>query len=944
MTGTVAAFWKRLSAVSLLSAEQLAKLQRDFDAMPAASTDGKWIAEQLVAGNVLSAYQARVLLGDGPVRFDYGPYRIINGYADGFRAGMYCAVHRPSRHVVDLDLVPPDQIQSRELEIHRQTHHANLADCHEFLAAAEDHVPVVLERVPGAPLAEVVRQKRLSVAAACRVVYQVAEAVAALHAVGLVHGQLCPAAVVVATPTLVKVLRRPGRRVDPVQAQDQPSGDLIQVCGDFQPPEATATPPIERAFTGDVYALGQILGYLIVGQTVGEVASLAAVPDPLRATIAAMIAHEPGERLSHASVVAALLADHATSSPTDGAEALTAGTANATWGPYSNYLEQQTAAAGLRFAATDAGSVSPLPAEAAAEVDFETERASQSATLRQRRRSERLRLWTWGALAALIAFVGIWVVFRSFRVSTVSEGDPAAAEATVETVADASVEATSGDVTIVTSATDEDDEYGADDGTSLWASPTTGDAIELRYAPPGAQLFVYLRPASLLSHAEGPRSFAALGPLFQERRAAWEATVGLPLTEMDALLLALVPRDARQPAAVWVVWPSAGKGVPSRWAEARQVHVDGQDLYVDAGRALWPVRPDESPASQSSAESTDQVFVIGTESAVRMAMEVDGAPSLLRRDLEQLRVSSDRAQHVTFLFAPNFLRAEGDKVFAPQLNELFSYIADYLGDETRGCLCSLHLEGNQFFGELRLVTDNPRGPAGSAERLRAEIEQMPNVMETAIAGLASLDPYWRRLALRSVRMTEFLRQHTRVGVEQRQVVANFSLPATAAHNLLLMIELTTAAVAAPPADEPARPREIILEDVLQTRLSLDIPQQSIEFALNDLAELVNARVNDAAFKLLIRIDGPSLQADGITRNQQIRGFRRDNATVADLLTGLVMTANPVTTVTAPHEPDQKLVWVILPEPAAVAGRIILITTRETAQQKGYSLPIAFQQK
>ena len=132
--------------------------------------------------------------------------------------------------------------------------------------------------------------------------------------------------------------------------------------------------------------------------------------------------------------------------------------------------------------------------------------------------------------------------------------------------------------------------------------------------------------------------------------------------------------------------------------------------------------------------------------------------------------------------------------------------------------------------------------------------------------------------------------------------------------------------------------------MLRTRLSLDIPQQSIEVALNDLAALVNSRVGDAAFKLVIRIDGPSLQADSITRNQQVRGFRRDNATVVDLLTGLVMTANPVTTVTAPHEPDQKLVWVVLPEPTAVGGRIILITTRKAAQQKGYSLPTAFQQK
>ena len=100
MTSTASEFWKRLSTVSLVSAEQLAGLQHKFDEIPSAADGGKWIAEQLVAGKVLSTYQARVLLGDGPVRFDYGPYRIVNYYPKGFRAGTYCAVHRPSRHAI----------------------------------------------------------------------------------------------------------------------------------------------------------------------------------------------------------------------------------------------------------------------------------------------------------------------------------------------------------------------------------------------------------------------------------------------------------------------------------------------------------------------------------------------------------------------------------------------------------------------------------------------------------------------------------------------------------------------------------------------------------------------------------------------------------------------------------------------------------------------------
>ena len=113
MGSNASEFWKRLSAVSFLPAAQLAKLQQQFDEMPGDSTDGTRVAEQLVAGKVLSSYQARVLLGDGPVRFDYGPYRIIDHYMAGFRAEMYIAVHRPSRHVVELDRVPTRTMHAR---------------------------------------------------------------------------------------------------------------------------------------------------------------------------------------------------------------------------------------------------------------------------------------------------------------------------------------------------------------------------------------------------------------------------------------------------------------------------------------------------------------------------------------------------------------------------------------------------------------------------------------------------------------------------------------------------------------------------------------------------------------------------------------------------------------------------------------------------------------
>ena len=89
----------------------------------------------------------------------------------------------------------------------------------------------------------------------------------------------------------------------------------------------------------------------------------------------------------------------------------------------------------------------------------------------------------------------------------------------------------------------------------------------------------------------------------------------------------------------------------------------------------------------------------------------------------------------------------------------------------------------------------------------------------------------------------------------------------------------------------------------------------------------------------IKILGDDLKLDGITRNQQIRDFQQNDKTVAEILTALVMKENPITTVESPSEPDQKLLWVVGPDPAD-GKEAILITTRQVATEK-YDIPQEF---
>lgn len=910
-------FLTRLTTAGLLSAAKITELEADAQLVELAPQQ---VAEELVRRKLISKYQARTLLTHREPKFDYGSYRVVGRYTTSFRAGLFQAVHRATGQPVEIDLV--DVTVDREIGKHCQVRHANLSDCYEMFDQ-DGQTLVALERVAGPSLTDVLKGQSISTRTACRVVQQAASACWALHANGLTHGQICPAALVVVSPTQVRLLRRPGREL-----ADNATG---QVAERLRSLSAETTAP-ERDDDGrmscemDVYSLGRILELLLAssGQQVAALSKL----------IASLVAISPANRLRHAGAVAAALAEF--SVPDDvnpsvkvGSEPV--GPAEERLKKYSSYLASRRA---------DVPDANPHESDPPT-MQYTAEGASPTELLRTRRRHARRKQIVWGAIIGLFTVVGGMLISQSFPSDGELSSNPAANGNTRVTADPTDVDRVlpTADPAVNSPSTASDiasEEVGGDDGRSLWASPTDGAAIDLKYVPAGAQLCLHARPAAILAQPQGRRSLKALGPAFGSLQQAWEDDLGASLEQVDDLIAAVVPRDAGRPEISWVIRLHSGTQVPDKWSLGRQVTVDDQTISVDGDRAIWV-----SPAGS---------LVLGSETAVRDAIANRESRPLLRRELERLRSASDAEQVLTILFTPNFVAAEGKKIIASQLHSILPAMGDMFGDQTRGCLTSLHLDGEQFYGEVRLASTTKRGPVQQARELLESVARIPRKMESTVSSLATLDPYWRRLALRAVPMVDFAVEHIRTDVEDRTVVANFSLPPQAAHNLLLLIELTTAArqatgdtVATTANDTLER---LTLDEVLATKISLDIPQQSIEFALRDLASELNSELAGGAAEIVIRIDGSSLQAEGITRNQQIRGFRRDDTTVAEILTGLVMVANPVTTVKTPDERDQKLVWVAHSsgEPSSGNGRIILITTRKAALENGYSLPVAFRAK
>ena len=321
----------------------------------------------------------------------------------------------------------------------------------------------------------------------------------------------------------------------------------------------------------------------------------------------------------------------------------------------------------------------------------------------------------------------------------------------------------------------------------------------------------------------------------------------------------------------------------------------------------------------------------------------------LFRDIERLRRSTDEDRHFTVLFSPAFFfNDDGAPIFAAERAKVKEPLSWFLGDGLQGGLASMQF-GDSFYLEMRLLGSLDKPKFELAKEVRERLKQIPSKLEDYFVALTP-PPYWKKLSFRYPRMISTLHENMRVGVENDQAVMNGYLEGPAAHNLVLGGELllvTAPGTAVAVAIEPKETVPVVktIEQALALKTSYSFDSQSLEFAMRDLAEDVRTNLlKGATVDFHIKIIGDDLKLDGITRNQSIRDFKQESKTVAEVLTALVRKANPVTTVKDPSEVDQKLLWVVGPDPDDAKKSIILITTRQMAEKKKYTLPDVFKVK
>ena len=439
-----------------------------------------------------------------------------------------------------------------------------------------------------------------------------------------------------------------------------------------------------------------------------------------------------------------------------------------------------------------------------------------------------------------------------------------------------------------------------------------------------------VRPASMLAQPEGDRVLESMGPTFANARASWERAAGFPLAEIDQMIIALHDNSGRFPRPSFVVrlaQPVAKDDLLAKWGNPAAKEENGATYYQGGGWSFFI--PGTDPG----------VFVMGSEQDIKEVASMGGAAPPIRRESDRLRQVSDRDRHFTMILSPNYLFSDGRELLGGNREKLREPISWFLGDSLKACMVSLHF-GDAFYAETRMFSDIGTDPHTLASEMRDRLEEVPTKVEDYLVRI-NPHPYWKRFAFRFPNMISAVHSQTRVGVENEQAIVNCVLPSPAAHNLAfgasMALDSTPGAVVVAGPTKPQGPKTI--QELLGSKMTLAFDQKSLEFSMRDVETDMKDTYPNLPFDFRVKIIGGDLEKDGITRNQQVRDINVRDKSLAEVLTAIVVTA--ASTGKPPSSPEQKLIWVIGPDPEDASKQVVLVTTRNAAAANNYTLPDVF---
>ena len=323
-----------------------------------------------------------------------------------------------------------------------------------------------------------------------------------------------------------------------------------------------------------------------------------------------------------------------------------------------------------------------------------------------------------------------------------------------------------------------------DDGKTLWASPTTGEPVVIRYLPSGIQAYLAVRTADLLTSDEGARVFEALGPSGLEARALLRFILGVELAEIEVLEIALYSDDAGSPQTAFVMRarePFDSARLLAAWKAPVPATHQSRAYFQNSRWGYW------LPESEAG-----RVVAIVPRAAITEVLELDGRP-LMPKGFERLLRRSDANRHFNLLVVPGYFSTDGASLLSGRFESLRTPLLHFFDGGTEAALLSGHL-GERFFLELRVPVPADRRATDVAAGLKTRLAGVAAQLDSSPAARGkarrSTGAFGQSVIDRFPLMVKTASDLTRSGVDDRQAVLTCYLPLPAAHNLMMGAELT----------------------------------------------------------------------------------------------------------------------------------------------------------
>ena len=255
-----------------------------------------------------------------------GPYQIESALGAGGMGEVYRARDTRLNRTVAIKILPHDKFADperqarflREARVASALNHPRIVTLHDII---HDHGidVLVMEYVPGKSLAELIPSKGVPLVDALNYAQQMADALAAAHAAGIVHRDIKPANVLVTPQGQVKVLdfglAKLAEQVAETRTQVAMLTEPGQVMGTvaYMSPEQAGGREVD--YRTDIFSLGVVLYELVTGRRPFQGTSsvetmhailhdafsrIASVPPELDEILAKALAKEPKDRYQHA--------------------------------------------------------------------------------------------------------------------------------------------------------------------------------------------------------------------------------------------------------------------------------------------------------------------------------------------------------------------------------------------------------------------------------------------------------------------------------------------------------------------------------------------------------------------------------------------------------------------------------------------------------------------